>query len=221
MAKKRGPARSFTCHFCGEEVLRIESHCFRNMRYCNSCWDFYQKLWKNNIDNWVESYGDNIKSLDYYPQLQGKGYYATSDGNIWSTKHIYRPRGIGDFRTFYLPQPIKYPVPEKPIFHYGDKRNGIFIKNIIYTLFKEPFTSDYIIVNKDYDIYNNAVDNLIKFPRSYYINNGYYAVKKGKTIAEALTLEGLSRILHLSGARLSYLAKTGEKSKNGIYVKRK
>lgn len=220
---KRGQARTYRCNICRKEILRRTSHRFQNLRYCNECWDKYQEAWKIGINSWVKSYGKNIRSLNYYPQLKGKGYYATSDGNIWSTRLIYKPKGSDKFKTWYLPKPIKYSVPlDKPIFHYGSQRNGMFIKDIIYTLFIEPFDKrKYIIVNKDYDIFNNAVDNLIKFPRNAYIHNTiYYAVKNGRRIAESSSVQGLARIVGLNEWRVRKLISSGKKTKHGIYLKK-
>lgn len=221
MANHKGPY-TYYCYACGVNVLRTNSHRYNSTRYCNKCWETYQTAWAHNIESWIQSQGDNIKSLDCYPQLKGKGYYATIDGDIYRTKHIYRPKGSDTFKTFYLPRPIKYPVPlDNPIFHYGDKRNGMFIKDIIYNLFVEPLDKDYIVVNKDYDIFNNAASNLIKFPRHAYIYNYiYYAVKNGKRIAESNSASGLAKMLKLNEGTVRDLIRTGKKTKHGIYLKK-
>ena len=220
---KRGQVRTYRCCICGEGVLRRTSHRFQNLRYCNICWALYQEAWKLNIESWIKSYGKDIKSLDHYPRLKGKGYYATSDGNIWSTRLIYKPKGADTFKTWYLPKPIKYPVPtNRPVFNYGDARNTMYIKDIIYTLFIGPFDKKkYIIVNKDYDIYNNSVDNLLKFPRNAYLYNTiYYAVKNGRRIAESSSVQGLARIVGLNEWRVRELIRSGKKTKHGIYLKK-
>lgn len=219
----KGQARTYRCNICGEEILRRTSHRFQGLRYCRNCWMEYQEAWKININAWVKSHNKNIKSLNYYPQLKGKGYYATSDGNIWKTKMVYKPKNSKKFKTWYLPQPIKYSVPfDKPIFHYGDKRNGMFIKDIIYTLFVGPFDKkEFIIVNKDYDIFNNSVENLVKFPRNAYLHDTiYYAVKNGRRIAESSSVQGLARIVGLNEWRVRKLIRSGKKTKHGIYLKK-
>ena len=221
MANRKGPY-TYSCYACGVKVLRTNRHRYNSIRYCNDCWELYQTAWKHNIETWIDSHGDNIKSLDCYPQLKGKGYYATIDGNIYSTKYIYRPKGTDGFKTFYLPHPIKYPVPvDNPIFHYGDKRNGMFIKDIIYNLFVEPLDKQYIVVNKDYDIFNNAADNLIKFPRHAYIHYSiYYAVKNGRRIAESTSAAGLAKMLKMHENTVRDLIRTGKKTKHGVYLKK-
>lgn len=220
---KRGQVRTYHCSVCGDNILRRTSHLYKNSRYCNQCWDEYQTVWRISIENWVKSHGKNIKSLDIYPDLKGKGYYATSDGNIWSTRYVYKPKKAKKFKTWYLPKPIKYSVPiDKPIFHYGGDRKGMLIKDIIYTLFVDSFDSkNYIIVNKDYDIFNNSVENLVRFPRNAYLHNTiYYAVKNGRRIAESSSVQGLARIVGLNEYVVRKLIRTGKKTKHGIYLKK-
>lgn len=222
MANK-GPANTFHCCICGVDITRMTSHRFQNVRYCHDCWSQYQAAWKLLIQAWVHSHGKNIKSLDYYPKLKGKGYYATSDGNIWKTKLVYKPRGSDNFKTWYLPRPVMYEVPyEKPIFQYGKSRNTLLIKDIIYTLFIEPFDNKkYIVVNKDYNPFNNSVDNLIKFPKNAYLHNTiYYAVKNGRRIAESSSVQGLARIVGLNEYQVRRLIRSGKKTKHGIYLKK-
>lgn len=224
MTKKKGAPRSYSCYICNTPILRVGSHRFQNIRYCDECWALYQDAWKHNIENWVASYGDNIRALDeYYPQLAGKGYYVTIDGEIYRTKQINRAKGSSTLSTFYLPKPFKYQVPSHdPVFKYGEKRYTLKIKDIVYTAFKGPFSKEYIIINKDGDIFNNNLYNLVKYQRKGNINrNIYYAMKNGRILAESKTITGLAKIIKVSPETISYLCRTGKKSSHGIYVKQR
>ena len=224
MTKKRGAPRSYSCYICNTPILRVGSHRFQNVRYCNSCWEIYQNAWKYNIDNWVNNYGSNIKALDeFYPQLAGKGYYVTIEGDIYRTKQINKAKNSSTLSTFYLPKPIKCSIPSHtPELRYGEKRYSLKIKDIVYTAFKGPFSKEYIIINKDGDIFNNHLDNLVKYYRKGNVSKHiYYAMKNGQIIAESKTLEGLAKVTKISPEFAGYLYRTGKKSKHGIYVKRK
>lgn len=215
--------RSYTCYTCGAKILRTNSHRFQGIRYCNDCWELYQQAWGYNIESWIASQGENIRPIDQYPRLKGKGYYVLSNGDIYSTRFIYKSKNDETFSTFYLPRPIKYEVKDTPQFIYGQERYKLYIKDIVYTAFKGPIDSKkYIIVNKDFDIFNNDISNLMKIPRNLYMSNHiYYAVKNGVKIAESNSVEGLAKILGMYPQVIRRLIRSGKKTKHGIYLKKR
>ena len=214
---------SFNCCVCGTYITRVGSHRFQNKRYCDDCWALYQEAWEYNLYHWLDSYGDNIKSLDCYKPLKGKGYYITSDGDVYRTLKISRAPGKENFTTSYLPTPIKL-TPSKRRYNvsFGDNSITYYVKDMVYTAFNGTIPNGFIVVHIDHDKSNNALSNLVLIPRMWHSTKKdiYYAVKNGQRLTEAMTAEQLAEQMRMEVWAVHYLCRTGKRNKHGIYVKK-